>query len=274
MTQAILRDIPRADTSRETSGVLCQAGHTAVSTLLSGDAVHDVPTVVSAWHALRLVNPKAGRPMYQRDYDRFFDFFKMVSDSTPENTEEERQLSEIRDDYMQLLADNLDSRSDEEYRSESYYWLTVKAARGYSPSFLSEALARDAEKRVFGSHRLLTFYHASTGAFIPTVEATWLVNIFIGMQLTPGHRFSFEAECIRMACENLAYLLNMADEYGRYVQLLVLLYLRTGEDRYRQLADTAIAAWPEQGLPLEQAYFRSYYQTAQHRLKDSQDPHG
>ncbi len=139
---------PDADKAREMKGTLYEVVHASINALLSGAADYDVPTVVSAWHALRLVNPKAGRPMYQRDYDRFFGFFKTVSDGTPEDSEEERQLFEVRDGYMQLLSDNLGSRSDEEYRSESYYWLTAKAIHGYSPAFLSEALARDAERRV------------------------------------------------------------------------------------------------------------------------------
>ena len=261
----LFRVWPDEAEARRMGGVLYHAAHESIGSLLGSDAPYDVPTVVSAWHALRLTNPKAGRPMYQTGYDRFFRFFRQVLDVTPVDTEEGRLLSEVRDGYMQLLSDSLGSRSDGEYRSESYYWLTVMAGGRCSSVWFLDALALDAERRVFESHRLLTFYHTVPGAFIPAIEAVWLVDAFIGMMLCPRRRFACEADCIRIAKADLPHLMDSDDTEGLYTQLLALLHLRTGEDRYRQLADAVIATWPNQNLPLQQQYFRTYYQTATHR---------
>ena len=224
----------------------------------------DAPTIVAAYHALVQAFPKVGHPLYQREYDEFFHFFKSIYDATPEESEEHQLLSAVKSDYIKQLTDNLSERDDETFRSESYFWLTVKAGMGHSSPYFTDVLPEDAEKRIFINYDRLKTTHNGAGCYLPDLEITWLLNMLIAMQLNPGHRYSMEEECISMAKENLHALKNTADSDGSKTQLLALLHLHTGTEQYRQLADAIIATWYKDHLSLEQQYFLQYYQMVTH----------
>ena len=78
------------------------------------DAAHpDISTIVAAYHAMVQAFPKVGSPLYQREYDEFFHFFKSIYDAMPEESEDYQLLSAVKSDYIKQLTDNLSERDDE-----------------------------------------------------------------------------------------------------------------------------------------------------------------
>ena len=221
----------------------------------------DVPAIVSAYQALRQLLPEAGHPLCQLEYDRFFRYFKRVYDATPQGTEEWERLSEVKSDYTRLLADHLSRRSDDTFRSDSYFWLSVAGDTDYESPYFPDILAEDAERRLFSNYALVKSCHNAPGCCIPDIECTWLLNVLIAMLLNPRHRYVMAEECIAIAKEDLDALRHTEDPEGHAAQLQALLHLRTGDPTLRNLADAAIAAWSNNTQTPEQKYFLAYYRS-------------
>ena len=244
--------------ARDMHRILHQHVHTWIDSIQWNPSSVDVPMLVAAYHALRLVNPMAGSPLFQTEFDLFFTQIQQLHATLPKDTEEDRMLSAIEADYVQLLTAKLSERDDETFRRDSYYWLTL-LSDGYTSPYILEVLAKDAEQRLFSNYDKVKTSHHAPGWHIPSIEVTWLLNAHIAMQLNPLHRYALETECADIAKENLMTLRDMDDAEGHNTQLLTLLYLRTGEPTCRQLAEAIIATWSQDELSPEQKYFLQYY---------------
>ena len=223
--------------------------------LSEGPSLPSPTRLATAYYALRLCQPKAGFPIIQMGYDDLFTVIDKVLAVTEENSDDARQLQTLKADYRRLLSDNLIMRSQEEYRCHSYYWLTLlDSLKG--GDFLT-ALSQDAEKRTFRAHEQLQDVHHAPGFFSPKTEADHLIDIFLGMQLNPHRKYSFHQECIDIAKEQLPLLWE--DDDSAKAQLATLLFLRTGDDRFRQQADDIISSWHASHLSSEQRFFLQYH---------------
>ena len=217
-------------------------------------------SLISAYHALRTTIPDLGRPKYQTAYDLLFLEIQQFQSTLPEDSDEARMLSDIEADYVQQLTATLSKRDDETFRTDSYYWLTL-LSEGYTSPHFTDLLSKEAEQRLFSDYGKVKTVHRAPGCRLPSMEALWLLNVQIAMQLNPRHQYSIEAECLDLAKENLHLLKDIEDPDGNNTQLLALLHLRTGDDTYRQLAQAAIATWPSDELTLQQKYFLQYYKS-------------
>ena len=253
----LTRLFPEESQVHEVRNQLHDALHSALDALYQMSHP-DIPTLVSAYHALRQSNPHAGHPLYQYVYDEYFRTFNRVYEATPHDTEEWNLLSDIRSNYIKQLTGNLRSRDDETFRTESYHWLTL-IHDGYTSPYITEAIVDEAETRIFSNYDKVKTCHHAPGWNIPDMEVTWLLNILIAMQLNPLHQYSMEPDCIAIAQENLDLLKNREDPSGRNTQLLALLHQRTGNPTYQHLADALISTWSNDTLTLEQRHFLQYY---------------
>ena len=216
-------------------------------------------TIVRTYRKMKKASPHAGLPVFQIKYDAFFRSFDQVFEETPQDTDEWQQLSAVKADYKKMLKENLADRDTETFRYQSYYWLSLShdMDKEFCSSDFLEALAADAEQQSFYYYHLLQNIHQTSGCFLPSVEVSYLINIFLGWQFNPGIKYSMEEECIEIA-KGLLDLIS-DDEQGRKAQLLALLHLRTGNPAFKQQAADLITHWDKTHLTQEQSFFLQYY---------------
>lgn len=233
----------------------------------------DVGALVERFHALKESNPMAGLPVYQIEYNDFFEVFERTyvyvrlknhSVHMGDYTTDKERLDEIREDYHDCVTHNLEIRGHEEFRNQGYYWFSL-----WNDGILDEpdfmALYKENARQVVERCMAVLRRGNGNGLFLDAnFWADYALVAFVGLLFCDDGAQRQEAVSLAR------HLLPQISDNRLKAHVLVHIYYITRERTMRQEADAIIASWGDDiAMKEEDARLRDFFKIC---LKEPYNP--
>ena len=192
----------------------------------------DIGTMESWYRVLRTSTPQAGWPIFQIEYNEFFEVFERVQDTACT-----MRLDAIREDYRKAVASNLQGRSHKEFREQGYYWHSLwKEGIDDEPLFM-ELYVQDAREVVDKCLELLGRGNGDGLWMTTDFWADYVLMAFVGLL------FYDSEEQRKVVVAHARRLLPEIEEERLKAHVLVHLFHLTREEPLMKEAERIMEAW-------------------------------